>query len=227
MASSNTDTKAANRPSLLARLFSGVLKLVIVLAFIATGMLIGGFAKFSTDVAESHPPQNVPPADAIVVLTGGSERISAALELLAQDRNRRLLISGVNPTTSAAALSELHPEHQDLIACCVDLDSASMDTISNAVETRKWMAQNGHASLILVTSAYHMPRSRMEFARQMPGIEVYSWPVALDELNREDWWKDPATLRLMISEYIKYVGAWSRDFVKPDVFDSVRSSLFS
>jgi len=40
-------------------------------------------------------------ADGIVALTGGASRLADAVELLASGRGRRLLISGVAPTTNA------------------------------------------------------------------------------------------------------------------------------
>lgn len=222
--------KAVKRRPLLLRVIGWAagffFKVSLVAVFVAAGVLIGGFAKFSNNVSKAAPPKTIPKAEAIVVLTGGAERISVALDLLARNEQLRLLISGVNPLTGVEALSVLHPDHAHRIACCVDLDTASTDTIGNAEETRKWMAERGYASLILVTSAYHMSRSQMEFARQMPGIVVYSWPVALADLGKSGWWRNPDTLHLMISEYIKYVGAWSRDFVQPGVFDTVRASMF-
>jgi uncharacterized SAM-binding protein YcdF (DUF218 family) len=44
-------------------------------------------------------------ADGIVVLTGGSSRVSDAMELLATGYGKRLLISGVHPTNAASDIS--------------------------------------------------------------------------------------------------------------------------
>ena len=44
-------------------------------------------------------------ADGIVVLTGGTSRITDALELLAARRGKRLLITGVNPGTTTADIA--------------------------------------------------------------------------------------------------------------------------
>ena len=203
-----------------------IVTIILIVAFVALGVFVGGFAQFANTVVAARSPVSPPGTDAVVVLTGGCERIDEALSLLANGAGSRLLISGVNPKTSAAALRDVYPGHAASIECCVDLERVSSDTISNAIETRKWMAERGYASLTLVTSNYHMPRSLMEFSRQMRGLDVVAWPVRLDGLREEDWWREPDMLRLMLSEYIKYVGAWSRDYVSPDVYDSVRASLF-
>ena len=44
-------------------------------------------------------------ADGIVVLTGGTSRVSDALELLASGRGKRLLITGVNPGTTTGDIA--------------------------------------------------------------------------------------------------------------------------
>src|ERR1017187_2581340 len=61
-------------------------------------------------------------ADGIVVLTGGAERVSDAIELLAAGSGRRLLISGVHPATRAEEISKLNPDYDRIVRCCVDLD---------------------------------------------------------------------------------------------------------
>ncbi len=69
-------------------------------------------------------------ADGIVVLTGGASRIEDAIELLARGNGQRLLISGVNPLDQRAReIAQLRPEHEKIIACCVDLDRTAVNTI--------------------------------------------------------------------------------------------------
>ena len=48
-------------------------------------------------------------ADGIVVLTGGTSRVTDALELLAVGRGKRLLITGVNPGTTTADIARQAP----------------------------------------------------------------------------------------------------------------------
>ena len=80
-------------------IFRTLMKLVLIALFITIGLLVGGFLQFTNKVTESVEPTNIEPAEAIVALTGGSTRIASALELLQQNKGKRLLISGVNEGT--------------------------------------------------------------------------------------------------------------------------------
>ena len=173
------------------------------LAFIAAAI---GFVGFLSQLrnAELKPAKN---ADGIVVLTGGSSRVSDAMELLAGGYGRRLLISGVHPTNAASDISRSLPDNQGLLGCCVDLDRSAVNTRSNAVETRRWARERGFRSLIVVTSNYHMPRAIVELSHEMPDIELIPFAVIGDKWRDEPWWISGTTLRLLISEYVKYVAA--------------------
>jgi uncharacterized SAM-binding protein YcdF (DUF218 family) len=153
-------------------------------------------------------------ADGIVVLTGGASRITDAIELLAAGRGRRLLISGANPSTRPAEISRLNPEFDRVVRCCVDFDR-SLNTLGNAIETRRWAEGRGFHSLIVVTSSYHMPRALAELAHQLPGVALVPYPVVSDRLRGESWWANGTTMRLIFSEYLKYVVAQLRMKVAP------------
>ena len=149
-------------------------------------------------------------ADGIVALTGGPERITDAVRLLAAGRGKRLLITGVHRTTNLSEIARLMPAHESMVTCCVDLDHSAMNTVGNAVETRRWAATRGFHSLIIVTSNYHMPRTLAELKRKLPGITLIPFPVITDKLRSEGWWADTATARLLLAEYVKYVLAQLR-----------------
>src|SRR4051794_24555901 len=149
-------------------------------------------------------------ADGIVVLTGGASRISDAIELLATGHGRRLLISGVHRTTSTAEIARINPRYEGLVSCCVDLDHSAINTTGNAIETRRWANDRRFSSLIVVTSAYHMPRTMAELARQMPGVTLVPFLVVTEKLRNEPWWASGATARLILSEYTKFVVATLR-----------------
>ncbi len=147
-------------------------------------------------------------ADGIVVLTGGASRIEDALELLAKGNGQRLLISGVNPSTSEREITRLKPEHGKVIACCVDLDRTAINTITNATETRRWAKDRRFQSLIVVTSNYHMPRAMAELSHQMPDMKLIAFPVVSEQLKAG--WSNAPTLRLLFVEYVKYMAAVAR-----------------
>src|SRR3954447_20300461 len=145
-------------------------------------------------------------ADGIVVLTGGASRINDAIELLAAGRGKRLLISGLNRATTSGEISRLNPEFSRLVDCCVDFDR-SLNTLGNAIETRRWAEMRGFHSLIVVTSNYHMPRALAEIAHQLPDVALVPFAVVTDRQRADPWWKGRTTARLMVTEYVKFVSA--------------------
>jgi uncharacterized SAM-binding protein YcdF (DUF218 family) len=173
----------------------------LAIAFVGAGV---GFIAFLSQLrgAEIRPARN---ADGIVVLTGGSSRVSDAMELLAGGYGKRLLISGVHPTNAASDISRSLPDNQSLLGCCVDLDRSAVNTRSNAAEARRWARDRGFRSLIVVTSNYHMPRAIVELSHAMPDITLIPFAVVGEKWRDEPWWTSGATLRLLLSEYVKYL----------------------
>ncbi|HEY7662347.1 MAG TPA: YdcF family protein [Xanthobacteraceae bacterium] len=151
-------------------------------------------------------------ADGIVALTGGASRIADAIELLASGRGKRLLISGAYRATDSNAISRLNPEFARWVRCCVDFDR-SLNTLGNAIETRRWAESRGFRSLIVVTSNYHMPRALAEIAHQLPKVALVPFPVVTQRQRAEPWWVGGTSARLMITEYVKYVFAKLRIYV--------------
>ena len=143
-------------------------------------------------------------ADGIVALTGGASRITDAIELLASGRGKRLLISGAYRGTNSNEISRLNPEFERWVRCCVDFDR-SLNTLGNAVETRRWAESRGFRSLIVVTSNYHMPRALAEIAHQLPEVRLVPFPVVTDRQRAERWWVGWATTRRMVTEYLKFL----------------------
>ena len=175
----------------------------VAIAFVGAA---AGFVAFLSQLRGTEVAPNRK-ADGIVVLTGGSSRVSDAMELLAAGYGQRLLISGVHPTSTASDISRTLPENQSFMRCCVDLDRSAVSTRGNAEETRRWAHERGFKSLIVVTSNYHMPRALVEFSHAMPEMTLIPYAVVGDKWREEPWWTSSSTLRLLLSEYVKYVAA--------------------
>jgi uncharacterized SAM-binding protein YcdF (DUF218 family) len=205
--SPQSDDRSPNAPIAAPR---KTLRATIVgaLALVFVGAAIG-FVGFLSQLrgAEMKPGRH---ADGIVVLTGGSSRVSDAMELLAGGYGKRLLISGVHPTNAASDISRSLSDNQSLLSCCVDLDRSAINTRSNAAETRRWARERGFTSLIVVTSNYHMPRAIVELSHAMPDVALVPYAVVGDKWRDEPWWTSGATVRLLLSEYVKYVAAEMR-----------------
>jgi len=155
-------------------------------------------------------------ADGIVVLTGAASRIPDAIELLAAERGKRLLISGVHRATSAREIARLTPLYSKFFSCCIDLDRSALNTFGNAIEAKRWAREHNFNSLIVVTSNWHMPRAMAELAHQLPDVTLISYPVISPKVKDEPWWSNLDTARLLLAEYLKYLFALTRMRLDPD-----------
>lgn len=153
--------------------------------------------------------------DAIVVLTGGSDRLGVALDLLSEDKGRKLFVSGVYRGVDVRQLLDLSQHSPEDLSCCVVLGYEADNTRGNAIETAAWMQEQGFTSLRLVTATYHMPRSLLEFRRLMPDIEIVPHPVFPEHFKRENWWMWPGSSTLLFTEYTKYLVALVRGVFDP------------
>jgi uncharacterized SAM-binding protein YcdF (DUF218 family) len=188
------------RPSVLRRLFNLWPWSPLVL-FV---LWLGGLVAFAADIPRSVK-DNSTHTDAIVVLTGGSERLDAGLSLLRQGLADKLFVSGVYHGIDVTELLRLARQKPDQVECCIVLGHAADNTLGNAAETAQWMKQEGYHSLRLVTGNYHMRRSLAEFHHAMPDAVIVAHPVFPDAVKRDRWWLWPGTAHLIISEYTKFL----------------------
>ena len=149
------------------------------------------------------------------VLTGGSDRLAVALDLLSAEKAEKLFVSGVYHGVDVRQLLDLSQHSPEDLSCCVVLGYEADNTRGNAIETAAWMKQQDYGSLRLVTATYHMPRSLLELRRVMPGIEIVPHPVFTETFKREDWWLWPGSSTLLITEYTKYLVALARGPLDP------------
>ena len=195
----------------------GRLRLAVrVCGFIVLAMLAlfdGGFGWFADKVSHMTTPINPAKADAIIVLTGGQSRLDAAMDLLASGKGERLLISGVHPSATKRQLQAATGGDKQLFSCCVDIDRAALDTIGNAEESAKWVENHAYGSIIIVTNNYHMPRSLLEMGRLLHGAKLEPYPVVNTNLGNGGWLTKPEALRVLLTEYSKYVLSLARGIV--------------
>jgi uncharacterized SAM-binding protein YcdF (DUF218 family) len=185
----------------------------LVWALVAAGSaIVGSFLWFVATIPDASPAP-AEQADAIVVLTGGADRLRAGLALLDSQSGRKLFISGVNPSVDMDKLLAGADVPAKTAACCVILGHQAGDTQGNALETSRWMRNEGYSSLRLVTASYHMRRSLLEFRRAMPAVVVTPHPVIPEPVRGKNWWLRRSSLRLVAIEYVKYVLAVVRPVV--------------
>lgn len=178
-------------------------------------LLAAGFFWFALTIPVDDA-SNDRKADGIVVLTGAATRIPDAIELLAAERGKRLLITGVYRDTNAREIARLTPLYSKYFTCCIDLDKSALNTFGNALETKRWAREHNFNSLIVVTSNWHMPRTMAELAHQLPDVTLIAVPVISEKARGEPWWTSPDMARFLLAEYLKYLFAHIRMRLDPD-----------
>lgn len=175
----------------------GALLLAMIVA------LAAGFARFVQVVHQPEPP--VPPhADGVVALTGGAGRVELALHLLESGRADKLLISGIGGRTDLATLGRRAGVQTDPLADRITLGRYAASTRGNGVETAAWAQQNDVHTLIVVTSAYHMPRAILSLRLALPDVQLLPLAVKLRSPN-DDVADSAQALKLEALEYVKYL----------------------
>jgi uncharacterized SAM-binding protein YcdF (DUF218 family) len=164
-------------------------------------LLIGSNAWVSTNLVKSlewrHlPPEPMPTADAIVVLGGSTrpadyprpwvdllqsgDRILHGAQLYNAGKAPKLILSGGRIEWKGGGPSESEDMAQVAIAMGVprtDIlqEPTSLNTYQNAVNVRTIVEREGFETILLVTSAMHMPRALAIFQKQ--GMNAIAAPT--------------------------------------------------
>ncbi len=160
---------------------------------------LAGFGFFAAHVMGMRIADEKTPADAIIVLTGGSQRVNKGLDLLARGEAPQLFISGVGEGVKLEEILDfwdrpiITPEKSE---CCVVLGRRARNTFGNAFEVKEWADKEDMKSIRLVTSDYHMPRALVEFRSAMPDLTIIPYPV-------RGVGRDGEYFRLLFGEYNK------------------------
>jgi len=171
---------------------------------------LGGFVWFTAALPRTEPtlPGKV---GGIAVLTGGEQRLGAAMALLDRGYGERLLVTGVNRKLARDKLkSFMGKTAPSLFDCCVDLGREAQDTIGNAQETASWVVSHSYKAIIVVTASYHMPRALVELHYAAPACELIPYPVFPTRVKISSWWRWSGTTRLLAFEYTKYLASVGR-----------------
>ena len=155
--------------------------------------------------------------DAIVVLTGGQNRLNVAIKLLEDGLAEKLYISGVDEKVTRAELLNLLGSKKELEECCIESGNQAEDTVGNAIETLKWLENNNIKTLRVVTSLEHMPRAMVEFKRFIPKIKFIEHPVG-------SWRPENINYFSLSQEYSKYIISLLRAKALDQLYNKITSS---
>ena len=170
------------------------------------------------DQISTYPTTDTTPTDAIVALTGGSNRLEYGLQLLAEGKGKKLFISGVHDTTTVEGMlrhapAEIRAQFASLPEGAIILGHEAENTIGNAEETARWLAKEHYRSIRLVTANYHMPRSMEEFSHTLPDILIIPEPVQPDDFTLNNWWEHGESRTLILLEYHKLMASKFRHWL--------------
>ena len=172
---------------------------------------LGGFIVFHRQI-RSYPVDETTLTDAIVVLTGGKNRLAEAMRLYNLGLAKILIISGVGEDIT---LEQLEKENRTAIVHHpqqVILGNEATNTIENAIEVSDAIRRNNVASVRLVTSYYHMPRSGQEILAMNPDVRIVYHPVYSENVS-DKWWKRWGSFCLIAGEYNKFMFVYIKNFV--------------
>ncbi|MFP4097744.1 MAG: YdcF family protein [Alphaproteobacteria bacterium] len=170
---------------------------------------ISGYGAFLFYIETLEPKDPEEKTDAIIVLTGGTQRINKGLELYANKMAPKLFISGVHNLVTDSEIRKMWQNDLPLPKCCITLGHDATTTTGNAQEVKKWITDNKIKSIRLVTSSYHMPRAKIEFTH---ALHTYNAKIILHPVKQKEDDNKINTLKqlkLVFGEYNKTLFRWS------------------
>ncbi len=165
-------------------------------------------------------------ADAIVVLSGSSayiERTHRAAQIYKENTSRRIILTDDGEFGGWSQIEQRNPRFVELAKNeLIDQGVAESDieilrsevsgTIYEARLIREKIAKEGWTSILLVTSGYHSRRALWTFEHTIGDVSANFGVVsARDDGQTPDassWWLRPRGWRLVVGEYVKFIGYW-------------------
>ena len=143
------------------------------------------------------------PADLVVALGGSRERQDRAIELLRQGYAQMVLFTGPDFRSHdynciGVAHSGIHPPF------------VAYTTYEEAMLVKTVLQERGLRSAIVVTSPYHLRRTRMTFERLVgeTKAELAFHSSSNGTFSTSRWWKSHYGRKLVLMEYLGLVYYW-------------------
>lgn len=143
-------------------------------------------------------------ADAVLVFTGGENRIAEGYRAWREGKGRELFILGAGQEAKLAAIlpggAEVSPDDLPRI----HIEGWSANTLENAISAKSIAVSRAYRNVILVTSDYHVPRAHLALREVLPpAVSISVIPVMSDWKRKGAWYRLP---RLFFVEGWKYWG---------------------
>lgn len=141
------------------------------------------------------------PSDVIIVLSGDEGRLEKAADLYHQGYAKKVLLSKVDG--DGMRLTDAY--RLGIPDDAIIRENEATSTYTNALYTKKLVLDAGFKSAIVVSSDYHMRRSKLIFDRVYKDSGV-SFTYVASKRNETPWYLDRMNLLATATEYIKLPG---------------------
>lgn len=189
-----------------------LLRCLVYLGIFVSSVLALGYLSLIFLGEYLTPSDTLARADAIVVLSGGPDRIDWGTKLYLEGWAPRLVLVG-------AALDKSGPSNAEAMRkialragvpdTAIFLEEESTNTLENATLGKKILDSFGAKSIILVTSPYHQRRAYETFKKvyEKEAINIINSPSGYSTWNSKQWWAKPSSADLTTSEILKIIWA--------------------
>ncbi len=191
---------------------AAVLLIFALVVFLARGPIlraIGSFLVVQDELRE---------ADVIIVLGGGGKRVDEAVKIYKQGYSDRMIMTGGSRDgrgNPAGEMAHYASDHLGISADYIIIEPKAQSTYQHPIYVKPIMQELKFKSAIVVSSHFHMRRSRMLFDRAFKnsGMEMTYHPVMDDWFDMDLWWTDIHSRRIVMQEYMKLaVNVWGVRF---------------
>lgn len=174
----------------------------IYITLLIGSLWIIGFGVFVLSAFSFRHQTTEESPQAIVVLTGGQDRIATALNEMKKNQDASLLISGMYRNKKSQFLQKIAPS----VANRITLGYSATNTEENALETEKWLDTTNTRELLLITSFYHMPRALLHVKHYLPAsVKIIPLAVYPKTFSAPKEWIKTRYAWLLFLEYHKYM----------------------
>ncbi len=157
------------------------------------------------------PSDKITNADAIVVVSGDSDRMKHAIDLYKQGLAPKLILSGAAKEgfTSNALAMHLEASAAGIPDESVIMEEKATNTFENALYTKEIVKSQGMDNIILVSSPYHQRRVYETFKGIFKGnnIKLQNSPSTYSKWSPNSWWETNRELQLTQEEALKLLWA--------------------
>jgi uncharacterized SAM-binding protein YcdF (DUF218 family) len=173
-------------------------------AFASLILLLAASAAIPHLIARGVAEPSGDAADAVLVLTGGENRIAEGYRVWKEGMGKELFILGAGREAKLSNIlpggSKVSPDSLPRI----HVEGWSENTLENAFSAKSAVVSRSYRKVILITSDYHVPRAYLAFQTILPAtVTISVIPVKSDWRRRGAWHRLP---RLFLMEGWKYWG---------------------